>query len=114
MPSISAADAHLYLPISEQQLNPLLHGADFETAIASFEVPQLASLILLHSLPALPVEQASRAEFLLTRAIDAANERTAEVGLAEFRRGMSSEMDRARIDTGYRLLDDYGIALLEH
>lgn len=115
MSSPFAIDAQLYLPISEQQLGPLLDGnVDFETALSTFEVPQLASLLLLHSLPALPLDQAARAEFLLSRAIDAANERTAEVGLVEFRRAMSCELDRARINAGYRLLDDYGIALLEH
>lgn len=115
MSSIFSVDAQLYLPISEQQLEPILDGTvDFAAAIATFEVPQLASLILLHSLPALPAEQASRAEFLLSRAIDAVNARTAEVGLVEFRRGMNAELDCARIKAGHRLLDDYGIALLEH
>lgn len=110
-----SVDARLYLPISEQQLTSVLdESTDFETAIATLEVPQLASLILLHSLAALPVEQASRADFVLSRAIELANAQSADVGLTEFRRGLSRDLDRTRIQAGHRLIDDYGIALLEH
>jgi hypothetical protein len=108
-------DAQLYLPISEQQLSTVLDAnLDFEKSVCALEPPQFASLILLQSLPSLPVEQASRAEFLLSRSIDLVSAQAADVGLADFRRGISSELDRARIEAGYRLIDDYGIALLEH
>jgi hypothetical protein len=115
MSSLLSVDARLFLPISEQQLAPVLdESVDFEAAIAGLEIPQLASLILLHSLPALPVEQASRAEFMLSRAIELANAQAVEVGLAEFRRGVSRDLSRARLQAGHRLMDDCGIALLEH
>src|SRR5690606_28397621 len=114
MSSIPAVDAHLYLPISGQQLSAVLdENVEFEQSIAALDVPQLASLMVVHALPSLPLEQASRAEHLLERAVELVNARSAELGLAEFRRGMCSEMERARIEAGYRLLDDYGIALLE-
>ncbi|HEY0685225.1 MAG TPA: hypothetical protein VGD45_23000 [Steroidobacter sp.] len=115
MSSLSALDAHLYLPISEQQLSLVLdESVDLEQSIATLDAPQLASLIVLHSLPSLPIEQASRAEYLLSHAIQLVNAQTAEVGLADFRRGLSSELERVRVNVGYRLIDDYGIALLEH
>lgn len=109
-----SVDARLYLPLSEQQLTSVLdESVDLETAIAPLEIPQLASLLLLHSLPSLPVEQASRAEFVLSRAIELANAQSADVGLAEFRGGVSRDLNRTRIQAGQRLMDDYGIALLE-
>nr|WP_298725944.1 hypothetical protein [uncultured Steroidobacter sp.] len=115
MSSMLSVDARLYLPLSEQQLASVLDDSvDFETAIAALDVPQLASLILLHSLPSLPVEQASRAEFMLGRAIELANAQCANVGLAEFRRGVSRDLNRARLQAGQRLMDDYGIALLDN
>jgi hypothetical protein len=115
MSATAALDAHLYLPLSEQQLLAVLdENADFEQAIGALDPPQLAALLVLHALPSLPLEQASRAEHLLSRSIDLVNARCAELGLAAFRRGMSTELDRARLHQGYRLLEDYGIALLEH
>lgn len=115
MSAIPAVDAHLYLPISEQQLSAVLdENVDFEQSIAALGVPQLASLIVLQALPSLPLEQRSRAEVLLSRAIELVNARGAELGMAELRQAMSAELERARLSTGYRLLDDYGIALLEH
>lgn len=114
MSSMLSVDARFYLPISEQQLTSVLdETVEFEQAVATLEVPQLASLILLHSLAALPVEQASRAEFMLSRAIELANAQTADIGLIEFRRGVSRDLDRARIKAGHGLTDEYGIALLE-
>lgn len=108
-------DARLFLPISQPQLDSVLDAdVDFEKSLSTLEPPQFASLILLQSLTALPVEQASRAEFLLSRAIDGVTAQAADVGLAELRRAMSSALDRVRIKAGYRLIDDYGIALLEH
>ncbi len=110
-----ALDAHLYLPISEQQLGPILsENAEFEQSIAAFEAPQLASLMVLHALPSLPLQEASRAEYLLSRSVELANTQIAEVGLDEFRRSLGAELARAKVDAGYRLIDDYGIALLEH
>lgn len=115
MSAIPAVDAHLYLPISEQQLSVVLdENVDFDQSMAALDVPQLASLMVLQALPSLPLEQASRAEHLLSRSIELVNARGAESGLAEFRRDMSAELERARLSAGYRLLDDYGIALLDH
>ena len=108
-------DARLFLPVSESQLSSLLdENEDFEKSLAGLETPQFASLILLQSLTKLPVEQSSRAEFLLSRAIDLVNARTAEMSRAELCRSMSRDLDRDRIKAGYRLIDDHGIALLEH
>jgi len=113
--SMLSIDARLFLPISEQQLNSVLDGqVDFGKSLATLDRPQFASLILLQSLTALPIGEASRAEFLLSRAIDGLNAQSGDAGLAELRRMMGSTLDRARIQAGYRLLDDYGIALLEH
>ncbi|MDY6948007.1 MAG: hypothetical protein SXG53_20045, partial [Pseudomonadota bacterium] len=115
MSSMPALDAHLYLPISEQQLSPLLSETlEFTQSIAAFEAEQLASLMVLHALPSLPLQDAARAEFLLSRAIELANARIAEVGLPEFRRAVGTELEPAKVNAGYRLIDDYGIALLEH
>jgi hypothetical protein len=115
MSAMLSVDARLFLPLSEQQLTFVLdENIDLGKSLATLELPQLASLILLQSLPALPVEQASRAEFLLSRALDAVNGQAAEMGLGELRRSMSSALDRERIGAARRLLDDYGIALLEH
>jgi hypothetical protein len=113
--SMLSIDARLFLPISETQLSSVLdENVGFDESFATLDVPQFASLILLQSLPALPVEQASRAEFLLSRALDAVTAQAADVSLAELRRMMGSALDRARIKAGYGLIDDYGIALLEH
>lgn len=114
MSSAAALDAHLYLPISEPQLSAVLdENVDFEQSIAALEAPQLASLMVMHALPSLSLEQASRAEHLLSRSIELVNARSAELGLDEFRRGVSSELERVRLKAGYRLLADYGISLLE-
>ena len=108
-------DARLYLPISEPQLSSVLdQNVDFDKSLDTLDRPQFASLILLQSLTSLPIGEASRVEFLLSRAIDALNAQTGDAGLAELRRMMSFALDRAKIDAGYRLIDDYGIALLEH
>lgn len=115
MAATLALDAHLYLPISEQQLSSVLNeDIGLEQSIATFGAPQLASLMVLQALPSLPIEQASRAEYLLSRAIELANARGGEMGWAEFRQGVSSELDRSRVSAGYRLIDDFGIALLGH
>jgi hypothetical protein len=114
MSPMLSIDARLFLPLSQQQLSSVLdENLDFDQSLASLEPPQFASLILLQSLTSLPLEQASRAEFLLSRAIDLVNAQAAEVGLDDVRRGMSSQLDRNRIKAGSRLIDDYGIALLE-
>jgi hypothetical protein len=112
--SMLSIDARLFLPISESQVSSVIDGQlDLEKPLSTLDSPQFASLILLQSLPALPIEQASRAEFLLSRALDALTAQAAEIGLPELRQAMSSALDRAKITAGYRLLDDYGIALLE-
>lgn len=115
MSAMLSIDARLFLPISEPQLSSVLdQNVGFGTSMAALDVPQFASLILLQTLPALPVEQASRAEFLLSRAIDAVTAQAAEIGLNELRRAMGSSLDRTMINAGSQLIDDYGIALLEH
>lgn len=115
MPSMPPVDAQLYLPISEQQLSAVLNeDLDFDKSIATFEAPQLASLLILHALPGLPIEQAARAEHLLIRAIELCNAGIAEGGLPEFRSGVGAKLDREGIKFGHGLLDDYGIALLDH
>jgi hypothetical protein len=115
MSPMISIDARLFLPLSQQQLSSVLdENLDFDQSLATLDAPQFASLIVLQSLTSLPVEQASRAEFLLSRAIDLVNAQMADVGLEDVRRGMSSQLDRNRIKTGSRLIDDYGIALLEH
>jgi hypothetical protein len=108
-------DARLFLPISQQQLSSVLDAnVKVEESLATLDRPQFASLVLLQSLTTLPIDQASRAEFLLSRALDALNAQAADVGVAELRRMMASALDRERITAGHSLLDDYGIALLEH
>lgn len=114
MSPMLSMDARLFLPISQPQLSRVLDAnIGLEESLEGFDLPQFASLTLLQTLSSLPIEQASRAEFLLSRALDALNAQASDVGVAELRRMMSSALDRARIDAGYSLIEDYGIALLE-
>jgi hypothetical protein len=113
--SFGTSDAiALYLPISEQLLAPILDEArEGAPALATLDVPQIASLIVLQSLPRLQLDRSSTPEQILINAIRGGNEHVSRTGLDAFRKQIAAQLDRAKVRAGFDLTTDFRIALLE-
>lgn len=113
--SFGTSDAiALYLPISERLLAPVLDEArNLAAAVATLEVPQIAALIVLQSLPRLQGERATSPEQILINAVRGGNEQVSRSGLEFFREQVGAQLDRAKVKAGFDLMSDFQIALLD-
>jgi hypothetical protein len=113
--SFGTSDATtLYLPISERLLAPVLDEArNLASAVAPLDVPQIAALIVLQSLPRLQSDRTTTPEQILINAIRGGNEQVGRSGLDAFCQQIGAQLDRAKVRAGFDLTTDFGIALLD-
>jgi hypothetical protein len=106
-------DAALYLPISEQILGQVRDEArSLEDVLTELTVPEIASLIALQYLPAMKQRPSLTLDRVLIAIINAGNAEVERKGSIAFRADALNILHREKIDAGYQLLADFGIALL--
>jgi hypothetical protein len=111
---MTRTDAALYLPISDQALGRVLDEAkSFHDAIAGLGVPEIAALILLQYLPKIVANRSLSPDRILIEVITSGNAQVRREGSAAFAADAVRVLERAKIREGYRLLPDFGIALLD-
>ena len=106
-------ESNFYLPIGEQMLRQIMdNGADnLEKAVSSLDVPQIASLLLLHSLSEMKNKHPER---ILAKSIDVLNSSLKEgQTITSVRNEVVSVLKVKNIEEGYKLLPSFKIALLD-
>lgn len=95
-------------------LDPVLNEAQsLESAVSGFAVPQVASLLLLQSLPRFRSRHQYFADVVLIEVIKNGNEQVRKHGLAGFAADALTLLDRSQIQAGYRMLPELGFALMD-
>lgn len=111
---LAKPEVALYLPISERTLATVLDEArDFSSVLTTLDPPQIAALIVLQYLPRLQNDRSTSPKQILSNALRGAKEHAEGVGLEAFRAQIAPQFDRGKIRTGFGLLADFQISLLD-
>lgn len=111
---VAKSEVGLSLPISERSLAAVLDQTrELPFALAPLDPAQLAALMVLQWLPRLQSDRSSSPEQILSNALRAASEHVRRIGLDAFRDQIALQLDREKIQAGFELMADFGVALLD-
>ncbi len=110
-----ATEAQLYLPISEGTLSGVLDDTtDWENTVQALDMPEIASLFVLASLPKLCSHRHIPAERVLATTLESCNEQATSISLTALNHYALQNLNRTAVDAGFNLLPHFKIALLSH
>ena len=107
-------DADLYLPVSESTLLAVLDDAlSWESALQALTMPEIASLFLLANLSGLREHKHLAAERVLAETVESCGQQVDRNGLPDLIDYALQNLDRKSVDTGFHLLPEFRIGLLD-